>query len=125
MRSRTAIIASVIVGASGIGTALMGLMAMSDGTTLRMSGTLVGGGPIELPTLVPLLAVVAGVVLAIAALVLSALRVRAGEPQLAPLAAANAPLIVASHGDEVTFYWCAERGATRRRGTPRAALTHG
>ena len=123
MSPRTTLIASIATGVPGLGLAASGLLLLARTDALVMHGALLGGGPIEFPNLFPLLAVVVGVVLAVVALLLWLLRGRTIEAPRASAAAVNAPLIVARNGDEVTFFWGESRNVTRRRGTPRAALT--
>lgn len=124
MSSRNSIIASISTGVMGAALTAVGIMPLVAGDALVLRGSLGAGDRIEFPSLVPLLAVIVGVVLLVVGALVFMLRGRRGEVPLATRAAANAPLIVAREGDDVTFIWADSRGASRRRGTPRAALTH-
>lgn len=124
MSSRSSIIASISSGIVGASLTAFGAMPLLAGNALMVQGSLAAGDVIEFPNLAPLISVIVGIVLLVVGVLLFALRGRRDEVPLAARALANAPLIVAREGDDVTFIWADTRGASRRRGTSRAALTH-
>lgn len=123
MNGRPTGIAAIATGIMGAGLAAFGVVGLVTGPGLVVQGTLIGDSPVVFPSLVPVVAIAAGVVAVVVALLLPATRGRRPEAPLVTQAAANAPLIVARNGDDVTFVWGESRVASRRRGTPRAALT--
>ena len=123
MRISTTTLAAGFTATLGLGVAAWGLAGLWGGGALTVHGSFATSQGFDLPSLWPLVAVVAGIVLSIAGFLLTTLRGRGQAPRLAAQAAAHAPLIVHRSGDDVTFVWATARADTRRRGTPRAALT--
>lgn len=121
---RTAIsTVSVVMVAIGVGIGLMGVMA---GESLIANGDSAGRAAAGLPSLAPLLAIVAGVIVTIAGLLLPLLRGPREESTatVVPRAEANAPILVNDATDEVTFVWPDARVTNRATVQPRA-LTRG